>query len=193
MGRSLSLLGVLVWGVVLAILLIPEYGAWLQPRPGLPTTRCPFALHLRHSSSGRDAALGQAALDQPLGHRRQHRADGDLRRHGCQHLRRRDHPRQGDGSGRHTSRTPRSTHHERPARRWRPRKKPRSPRRPPNRNPKRHPAQEAAPQSSESPPTAAKRRPKHRVPPKPPAETAPAERAPEPAPEEEAPVVSGAS
>ena len=30
MGRTLSLLGVLVGGVVLAILLIPEYGAWLN-------------------------------------------------------------------------------------------------------------------------------------------------------------------
>ena len=30
MGRTLSLLGVLVGGVVLAILLIPEYGAWLH-------------------------------------------------------------------------------------------------------------------------------------------------------------------
>ena len=30
MGRTLSLLGVLVLGVVLAILLIPDYGAWLN-------------------------------------------------------------------------------------------------------------------------------------------------------------------
>jgi len=30
MGRTLSLLGVLVMGVVLAILMIPEYGAWLN-------------------------------------------------------------------------------------------------------------------------------------------------------------------